>query len=151
MYCGDHKVYFDVWQTDSWLFALSKMGLTSLTVHLLFSVQALVVEASIGVPPRITRFEAAMGFKFQQVMTMSCKCVAFLSISVFEEFKTTNVWAAYGIQSSGWLRSLRPLFAQAERLREKLFTTWVTNWYPETHIPVPLDINECSYFDKFSV
>ena len=77
------------------------MGLTSLTVHLLFSVQALVVEASIGVPPRITRFEAAMGFKFQQVMTMSCKCVAFLSISVFEEFKTTNVWAAYGIQSSG--------------------------------------------------
>ena len=64
------------------------MGLTSLTVHLLFSVQALVVEASIGVPPRITRFEAAMGFKFQQVITISSKCVAFLSISAVEESNT---------------------------------------------------------------
>ena len=67
------------------------MGLNSLTVHLFFSVQALFVEASIGMPPRITRFDAAMDFKFQQVMTISCKFVAFLSISAFEECKILDI------------------------------------------------------------
>ena len=52
------------------------MGLTSLTFRipaLVWVHQALVVEASNAFPPRISRFDAAIDFKFQQVMTISCR------------------------------------------------------------------------------
>ena len=56
-------------QIFSCWFASSRMGLSYLTVHLpaLVWLHALVVDAQSIPMYRITRFDAAMDFKFQQV------------------------------------------------------------------------------------
>ena len=72
------------------------MGFTSPTAHLpalLWVQQALMVDASIGFPPRISRFDAAIDFKFQQVIKISwikLYCIL-IDICIWDIFIFTNL------------------------------------------------------------
>ena len=76
VYFGDHNVSGKQILVEGLL--SPKMESTSFTLHLPVLVwlqQALMVEASIGFPPRISRFDAAIDFKFQQVIKIFCNCI----------------------------------------------------------------------------
>ena len=76
VYFRDHNVSGKQILVDGLL--SPKMGFTSPTAHLpalLWVQQALMVDASIGFPPRISRFDAAIDFKFQQVIKIFCICI----------------------------------------------------------------------------
>ena len=76
VYFGYHNVSGKQILVDGLL--SQKMEFTSLTLHLpalILVQQVLVAEATIGFPPRISRFDAAIDFKFQQVIKIFCICI----------------------------------------------------------------------------